>query len=79
MFVLECRWKENTAKRMFLVDAFAWKKKDEFTLIEYIDGLIKKTLVFDFGKKMQEAQRKFYDLILVFRFVRRGQGNIIYK
>jgi hypothetical protein len=69
---LECRWKENTAKRMFLVDAFvfAWKKKDEFTLIEYIDRLIKKTLVFDFGKKMQEAQRKFYDLILVFPFVR---------
>jgi hypothetical protein len=29
---------------MFLVDAFAfdWKKKDVFTLIEYIDGLIKK-------------------------------------
>jgi hypothetical protein len=41
---LECRWKENTAKRMFLVDAFAfaWKKKDGFTLIENIDGLIKK-------------------------------------
>ncbi len=65
---------------MFLADAFAfaWKKKDEFTLIEYIDGLIKNPS-FDFGKKMQEAQRKFHDLILLFRFVRGGQGNIINK
>jgi hypothetical protein len=43
-----------TAKRMLLAGwfAFAWKKKDIFTIIEYTDGFKQKqVLVFDFKKK----------------------------
>ena len=67
--------KKITAKRMFLVGlyAFAWKKKDVFMIIEYIDGFNQKqTLIFDFGKKIEEAQRKIYDRMLAFRFAREG-------
>jgi len=67
--------KKVTAKRMLLVGlySFAWKKKDVFTIIEYVDGLNQKqTLVFDFGKKIEEAQRKIYDRMLAFRFAREG-------
>lgn len=67
--------KKITAKRMFLVGlyAFAWRKKDVFTIIEYIDGFNQKqTLIFDFGKKIEEAQRKIYDRMLAFRFAREG-------
>jgi hypothetical protein len=67
--------KKVTAKRMLLVGlySFAWKKKDVFTIIEYIDGFNQKqTLVFDFGKKIEEAQRKIYDRMLAFRFAKEG-------
>jgi hypothetical protein len=65
--------KKISAKRMFLVGvfAFAWKKKDVYTIIEYIDGFNQKQiLVFDFGKKIEEAQRKIYDRMLAFRFAK---------
>jgi hypothetical protein len=67
--------KKITAKRMFLVGAFAfaWKKKDVFTIIEYIDWFNQKqTLVVDFGKKIEEAQRKIYDRMLAFHFAKQG-------
>jgi Short C-terminal domain len=42
-----------------------------YTIIEYIDGFNQKqTLVFDFGKKIEEAQRKIYDRMLAFRFAK---------
>jgi len=49
------------------------ERKDVFTIIEYIDGFNQKqTLIFDFGKKIEEAQRKIYDRMLAFRFAREG-------
>lgn len=66
--------KKITAKRMFLVGmfAFAWKKKDIFTIIEYTDGFNQKqVLVFDFGKKkIEEAQLKIYDIMLASQFAK---------
>ena len=65
--------KKISARRMFLVGlySFAWKKKDLYTIIEYLDGFNQKqTLIFDFGKKIQEAQQKIYDRMLAFRFAK---------
>jgi hypothetical protein len=65
--------KKITAKRLFLVGvfAFAWKKKDLYTIIEYTDGFNKKqTLVFDFEKKIEEAQQKIYDRMLASHFAK---------
>jgi hypothetical protein len=65
--------KKITAKRMFWVGmyAFAWRKKDIFTIIEYIDGFKQKQiLVFDFRKKIEEAQQMIYDRMLASQFAK---------
>lgn len=62
-----------SAKRMFLVGmySFAWKKKDVYTIVEYIDGFNQKqALIFDFGNKLEEAQQKIYDRMLASRFAK---------
>jgi hypothetical protein len=42
-----------------------------YTIIEYIDGFNQKqTLIFDFEKKIEEAQRKIYDRMLASRFAK---------
>ena len=65
--------KKITAKRLFLVGlfAFGWRKKDVYTIIEYLDGFNQKQgLVFDFGKSIQEAQQRIYDRMLASHFAR---------
>ena len=66
--------KKITAKRMLLAGwfAFAWRKKDIFTIIEYTDGFNQKqVLIFDFGKrKIEEAQQKIYDRMLASQFAK---------
>lgn len=65
--------KKITASRLFLagVYAFGWKKKDVYTIIEYLDGFNQKqVLVFDFREHIQEAQQKIYDRMLASHFAR---------
>jgi Short C-terminal domain len=65
--------KKITAKRLFLVGslAFGWKKRDIYTIIEYLDGFNQKqSLVFDFGKNIQNAQRRIYDRMLASHFAK---------
>jgi hypothetical protein len=51
--------------------AFGWKKKDVYTIIEYLDGFNQKqVLVFDFGEHIQEAQQMIYDRMLASHFAR---------
>jgi hypothetical protein len=43
---------------------WAGKRKDDYTIIEYLDGFNQKqSLVFDFGKNIQDAQQRIYDSI----------------
>jgi hypothetical protein len=65
--------KKITAKRMFLVGlySFAWKKQHLYTIIDYTDGFKQKqSLIFDFGKKIEEAQQKIYDRMLASLFAK---------
>jgi hypothetical protein len=65
--------KNITAKRLFLVGllAFGWKKKDVYTIIEYLDGFNQKqVLVFDFEDHVQEAQQFIYERMMASRFAK---------